>query len=703
MTPTNVESLALENLAGDSLSSISFSTTYNAFRSVALRNVSAHTARLLFCSNTLAPSSLLSISISTWNLQSVDLTTDVCLLRNTYTALTSLIAPFSWQPFTTEAAYYENVFPSNLAYLEVSETSNTSNIDFTGFADQSIHLTTLILYGSSISGNPNVDDLQNALTSSWLSMTTLTVYGSSYGRFTGELASGFLSSFTSTPVSLTLTGHSLTGTIPSTNFKSVAYLDLSHNQFSAMEALQASEVAGGAKTFSLSYLDVSNNALTSMLTDANLQCFAGLSKLWIYNNPSLSMALPTTLGIAATELSFLASNTSLSGSFSVALSTKVRVLDVSNTLVEGSLVEFSGDTGAAVFAYNYSFSGNTAMTGSIPASWSTSPFAKFDISNSGLTNDAQTTLPFAATPLVKSYIDISGTSISGDIWAFTNLRGGVLLADNLPNVNFCPTNTSLLPQYSLKPTRCSIDQSSLCSHGTTNACIQTWYDLGCISSLTPCTPVAPPTIPVAPPTKAPVAAPIVQCPLPAPSSSFSCVNGKWVSNSSITTSQLSLPASAGSIVVAGNLTVGSVTFTGLGSSLVIEGCVKYLPVVYVSLDDDDIEEIRKSGNKKSVTLASIASNSSCANSTILSSTVIVLNTNKTTKACRSVTANKAVGGNSLSATFTIDSSKCNRWWVILVSVICSVFIVVVVIIVVVKFVPACQVIIRPFKGTNAGI
>lgn len=705
----NVQQLVLENLVGEGLTSITVDTA-SQLLAITMNNVSAHSARLLFCTsgNTLSPSTLLAIVISTSNGEVVDLVNDVCLSRVVYTALTRLVVPFSWTPFIEETNTYEDVFPHSLRILEVSDSVAVSHIDFTGFSNEAGSLLSLTLYGSSLSNFQTTDELKDVLTNTWLSLTTLTIYGNANGRLTGTLDSQFFASFTSSPVAIILSGHSLTGTIPSAGILKISSLDLSHNQFTAMEALQPGDVALGSKSFAMTQLDVSYNSLTNMLSDANLQCFSGLSGLWVHNNPSLSMVMPTFIAYSSNSLNtFVGSNTSLNGSLPSALSVKLKVLDVSHTLAEGPLVPFSTSNGLPNYAYNYSFHGNPSMNGAIPTSWSSVAFAKFDVGATSVTHSG-TSLPFTSTPLVKTYIDISGTSLSGDVWEFTNLRSGVLLADNLANVNFCPTASSL-PSYYVKPTLCSIDEAALCSHTPSSTCVSTWFALGCLSSSTPCSttqPTASPTT-TTPPTAptAPTAAPVVQCPLPAPSSSFTCVNGKYVSNSSVTASQLTLPNSAGAVVVAGNLTVGSVTFNGLGSSLVIQGCVKYLPVVYVSLSDDDIAEIRKSGNKKSVTLASIASNSSCANSTILSATQIVLSTNSTTtRSCRTVTANKSTtSGNSLVATFTIDNSKCDRWWVILVTVICSVFIVVVLIIVVVKFVPACQVIVRPFKGTGARI
>lgn len=706
--------LTLRNVAGDDGVFVAFSVQNTIISSLTLDNVSVPLVRQLFCSQNMANANFETLIITTPNQASLDLANDLCFTATTYNALKTFQAPISWASIPSVSAYAD-VFSSTIQTFYAYDTpNNASSVSFSGIAGAMPGLITLSLTGSSLSSLPSPQSMSTAFSGTMTAIKYLSVTGSSLGGISGTLPTTFWTDLTSsgaggqgTNVNVKLSGHRyLVGSIPSTGFTYLNTLDVSYNGFTEMEALQSTEITGkSGKGFNdFYYLNVSNNNLQSILNDDDLSVLSSLTELVVENNPELSFALPSIVSFDNSVLrAFLAANTSLYGTMASTIPVKLVKLDVSNTLLTGGFPELFSNSGAlsglGLLSHSYR---NTALSGTIPDSWSYETFLKLDLSNTGVTRDNNQTLPIANTPFVVTYYDISNTSISGDFLGFYYFRRGVLLADSLPNVDFCAVNP--LPYYVLPPTKCSIDYTSLCSHTSNAQCLSTYYNMGCISVAT-CPPSsAPVPTPTLAPTNAPVAPVALACALPAPTAgNFSCVNGKWVTLASITATALTLPSSAGVITIGGNLATGTVNFNGIATSLVIEGCVKYLPNVVVSIDAETLANLHKSGNTKTVTLASISPNSTCANSTVFDGVALSLSTaSSASSSCRTVSVSKQrTSSASLVAVFTLDNSKCNRWWVILVSVICSVVFVVIIVILIVKFVPAVQTIVRPFKGTDS--
>ena len=177
------------------------------------------------------------------------------------------------------------------------------------------------------------------------------------------------------------------------------------------------------------------------------------------------------------------------------------------------------------------------------------------------------------------------------------------------------------------------------------------------------------------------------------------MNGQWTSSGSVTTVTITIPAST--VVVTGNLTLtGVTTFTGLGSSVTIEGGCAYIDgTLQVELTPSELESISKqSGGSRTTTLISQSSNCS-TNFASLSVTSV-----KSSKSCRSVsssTQNMNDGTRtSLVAVFKVDSSSCNTRWIILGCVLGGVLLILLVLVLVFTLHPRVRALVRPYADRN---
>ena len=153
-----------------------------------------------------------------------------------------------------------------------------------------------------------------------------------------------------------------------------------------------------------------------------------------------------------------------------------------------------------------------------------------------------------------------------------------------------------------------------------------------------------------------------------PSVEFVCVNGVWTAPFT-STPVLTIPSGAGTVVVDGNVTSTSIVINGVGSNIVIRGCAANLTTVTVALTQEQLKQL---GSSKTLqTLLTFSNASECG----ISLNGLALDT-KVSQGCRKVRTEKVVSsdGNTFGAYFTVNSSGCNGWWIILVSVICGVIV-----------------------------
>ena len=182
---------------------------------------------------------------------------------------------------------------------------------------------------------------------------------------------------------------------------------------------------------------------------------------------------------------------------------------------------------------------------------------------------------------------------------------------------------------------------------------------------------------------------------PQPSPEFVCRNGAWISDNATLPSTLVIPSGASTTIINANVSSSSVVFQGLGSTISVNGCANNLTTITVELSAKDLSSIPAQGLSQNLIRLS-SSDSSCSD---LKNVTIV--TIPRGSSCKRVNAQKSVSNGQLSALFTVNSSDCNTWWIILVSVLCGLLLLaVIVIILVVRFVPSAKRFVHPFTNSK---
>lgn len=181
-------------------------------------------------------------------------------------------------------------------------------------------------------------------------------------------------------------------------------------------------------------------------------------------------------------------------------------------------------------------------------------------------------------------------------------------------------------------------------------------------------------------------------PPPTPSTSFICENGRWVSNSSIspsTTNSTTIVIS-GPTTINGNLSIPTITFEGTGSTIEVVGCADFPSKVILILSLEDYETLRKSRSGYTELIRTHC------NGTINGTTPSFEITSRNKKSCERLSGSASSSGETLTATFRLDSSRCNVWWIVLIAIVGGVILIVVVLILIFSLVPSARRCIRPF-------
>lgn len=163
-----------------------------------------------------------------------------------------------------------------------------------------------------------------------------------------------------------------------------------------------------------------------------------------------------------------------------------------------------------------------------------------------------------------------------------------------------------------------------------------------------------------PPTQPPTAPTALVCSGASPGPSFTCVNGVWVSNGTV--EQQTVVISTTSVVIAGNLTVQTITFSGTSHNVTVIGCVSTEGITL-----DLTKENPGSLSGKTVTILSQGSNCSSSLSTIPLAIKQPENDCAKVKSTSSTTSSSSQ--TSLSVLFSLDKSGCNTKWIIVGSVV----------------------------------
>ena len=223
-------------------------------------------------------------------------------------------------------------------------------------------------------------------------------------------------------------------------------------------------------------------------------------------------------------------------------------------------------------------------------------------------------------------------------------------------------------------TRGVMDDSavSICDLKNTNAVECAEYYPSCQVSRAPPSPTN---------VSSPASAPASGCRIEIrPSPLFVCIGGIWTYQGSFNTTVLTIPAGAIQTVIEGNVTSTSVVINGLGSTVIVYGCATNLSLITVTLTPEELKQIGSTGKTQRL----LTVNSSQCGDTSLGAVAVAAHVSG--KTCRKVTAKRVESAGTISGLFVVDSSGCNVWWIVLVSVICGVLVVVVAIAVVVLYI-----------------
>ena len=439
---------------------------------------------------------------------------------------------------------------------------------------------------------------------------------------TGNLDANVTLSF----LAILLDNNQLEGTIPSTLFTTPSGSKRSHTEQLGSESESASLSVVSLRTDGSLTMNLTSNRLTGPIPSTLLSyaLLPPVSPILLAANNQLSGdfldsffgALPS--GISSLQL-YIANN-SISATVPTTCPPATALLDLNQNDFVGTIPE----VWANCTILTVQLAESSRISGSFPAALFNSPHLY--------------------------YLNISYTGVSGELPA--TISAVAQYADmRYTNIDFCSSlsNTSF---STFTGTSCSLEGTSAC---------------GCPLAYPTCTTtVCPPTNPTTPPT-APAPVSFLTCPeATRPSLDFVCVNGVWTAKDT-NVNQIVIPSNAGSIVITGNATSTSIVVNGLGTTITIEGCASNLSNIVVELSANDIA---KMSSKTLQTL--IVLSSSASQCTSLSN--IALSTVTTSKTCKKVNAEKVLSadGNTMSALFTVSSSGCNTWWIILVSVVVGV-------------------------------
>lgn len=445
--------------------------------------------------------------------------------------------------------------------------------------------------------------------------------------------------------SMVLSNNKISGTFPNYALQKLTGVQFDNNEISHFPPLIINATSS-APTL-LTTMSFSNNKLVQIPSESDFQAMTALSYIYLHSNPDLSGTFPNLWNRSGSTLllDIQANNCSFSGALP----------EMPESLIA---------TYAAATIQQLSFNSNR-FTGTIPASWSSLNFRYLFLQDNPGLGGALATIDDDGNILSQFvhsvvFLAISGSGFTGPMFNISTLTALQTLTVQTPNVDFCiQTRLNNASQPSAFP-------SSLgnCDLSTTNASVcDSMYPPICVTTewIPPMTPVS---SPVTPPTAS------TNCPLPSPGDKFLCKDGIWVSSGSVTEQTITIAPSS-TVIVNGNLTTSSVVIASTSSTINVTGCISTesgsAPAVTVTLTQSDLEKIIKNGGSLTSTL--IQQSSGC-NLSLATSSLSV--DTSSIKSCKTVKTDKIGTSSGLTATFTVVStSKCNTWWIILVSVVCG--------------------------------
>lgn len=552
-------------------------------------------------------------------------------------------------------------------------------------------LTTPDLLYLNLSHNTIITDIEDLDWSQWPNLITLDL---SFNQINSGI--GTLPSILHYLESLNLSNNQLTGAISSQNFDfELSVLDARNNK------LEALEIRSCFSASLITEIRLDGNPMVQIPPDDSMvNCFSALQ---IFTLSDLS----SSNGDPAVITSFWAVHPSLyrfesarnpSGLMPSEITAPfLRIIDLSQTHMapDSSLPNLHPEY-PRIFRANFS---ECNLKGAVPNSFVHWAFEKLDLSRNSLNGCFNRFLLSYGSQAVMTDLCISTNNFDGPLPDLTNFRRLELFDASTNRFNVCLSQPFYNTNYSASLS-CNIRNqgiSSVCGcpslYATSsspcdpNACETVQSFMGTYSCFyAPFSPTGP-TSPSLSPTSI-----LKPCPGLPPSISFTCnnVTGIWYIIGSVTTPTFLLPPQS-NVEITGDLNVTTLTFT-YGSSLSISGCVYLSGNVSLVISEGDIESFSKT--KLITLLTANTGNQTCTNSSDLTKAVLHIKT-PNLKCKRLVTENKS-RHDTLAVAFSIDSSRCNLWWIILVAVLGGVILLVLIAVLIVTLVPSAKAAVRPF-------
>lgn len=581
---------------------------------------------------------------------------------------------------TIPATMFSGLTLTDLNSFTIRASSNklSGNIPATLFSGSLSSLSSLVVDLSSNALFGPVGNLFASTSFDCSKMTSASVTLSN-NFLSGQLPLWFTSNCSIlTNLALRLSNNSITGSIPqtlltgagfSTGVQSVTLL-LNNNKFSG--PISSTFASLPSASFMAMELDVSANLLNGSIpadffAALNWPAISTVSINLGYNKfvghfPTALFPGGSTNALSTATIS-IKGNSLMTGTMPVsALATRptsgvpVVTIDLSNTGLTGALV--LGDYGSrtpftlSVYAANTSFSSLNFTSNYVGS------LVNLDISNNKALTGTLPDVLYSSTVLQSLLVGYTSlTGIIPDLGSINSTSLTTLAMDGSA-FDFCSGTRTAWTSSQL--TNCLLRGTSAhnCANMYPSLCL-TNASTGCDESKRPS------------------------------GDSWTCIGSTWTYYGSYTAPTLTIPSGTSDTIVFGNVSSTSVVITGLGGSLTIQsGCATNLSSVTIELTVSEVEAL-KSGT--SLTIITIDGGSACTDlSTVAVSATV------SGKTCRKLKASNHANGNSLSVLFSIDSSSCRTWWIILVAVLASVVVIgVVTLVLLVIFVKPVRYFFRP--------